>query len=53
MAKTKQVTKEFSIGQNTYQAGVVKSFSDEIAAKYESSLVDVKPKVTRKKKIEE
>jgi hypothetical protein len=50
MAKTKEVTEEFSIGKNTYKVGKVLSFSDELAEKYESKLKDPKVKKTTKVK---
>jgi hypothetical protein len=48
MAKTKEVTEEFSIGKNTYKVGEVLSFSDELAKEYESKLKNPEVKKTTK-----
>lgn len=49
MAQKSKVTKEFSIGKNTFKKGDVKSFSDEITAKYADCLEEVVEKPKRKK----
>jgi len=43
------VTKEVTVGKNTYKKGVEKNFSDEIFAKHKDSLSEVKAKKTAKR----